>query len=194
MLLYFSFPESIWVFVMSNWKGEFWKPSPTTMAQGTCLIETTGFLPIFGHACLRSPMRVTCMMFHEQEKEMGSINHTCSLLRRRRPRSNSRLYSDVGQTLNKCSWPSDEGQEATTPAQVLFRGLSQRKTTDPPWKYFLLDLIFLVNFKMVILNGYSHWHQMKTERLKAGEDGDRGWHGWMATLIQWTGTWANSRR
>ena len=46
---------------------------------------------------------------------------------------------------------------------------------DPPWKYFLLDLIFLVNFKMAISNGYSHWHQMKTERLKAeGEEGDRG--------------------
>ena len=33
------------------------------------------------------------------------------------------------------------------------------------------------------------------ERLKAeGEEGDRGWHGWMASLIQWTWTWANSRR
>ena len=91
------------------------------------LIETTGYLPILGHACLKSPMRVTCMTFHEQEKEMGSINHNCTLLRRRRrPRSNSRLYSDVGQTL-KCSWPSDEGQEATTPTHVPFRGLFLRE-------------------------------------------------------------------
>ena len=73
--------------------------------------------------------------------------------------------------------------------------VSQRKMMDPPWKYFLLDLIFLVNFKMAISNGYSHWHQMKTERLKAeGEEGDRGWRGWMVSQIQWTGTWANSRR
>ena len=33
------------------------------------------------------------------------------------------------------------------------------------------------------------------ERLKAeGEEGDRGWEGWMASLIQWTWTWATSRR
>ena len=33
------------------------------------------------------------------------------------------------------------------------------------------------------------------ERLKAeGEEDDRGWDGWMASLIQWTWTWANSRK
>ena len=33
------------------------------------------------------------------------------------------------------------------------------------------------------------------ERLKAGGEGDdRGWDGWMASLTQWTGVWANSRR
>ena len=26
------------------------------------------------------------------------------------------------------------------------------------------------------------------------EEGDRGWDGWMAPSIQWTGTWANSER
>ena len=32
-------------------------------------------------------------------------------------------------------------------------------------------------------------------RLKAGREGeDRGWHGWMASLTQWTGVWANSGR
>ena len=32
-------------------------------------------------------------------------------------------------------------------------------------------------------------------RLRAGgEGGDRGWAGWMASLIQWTWTWANSGR
>ena len=31
------------------------------------------------------------------------------------------------------------------------------------------------------------------ERLKAGEAGDRGWDGWMASLIQWTQVWTNSR-
>ena len=33
------------------------------------------------------------------------------------------------------------------------------------------------------------------ERLDAGGDGyDRGWDGWMASLIQWTWVWANSGR
>ena len=32
------------------------------------------------------------------------------------------------------------------------------------------------------------------ERVKADEEGDRGWDVWMAPLIQWTGTWANSTR
>ena len=33
------------------------------------------------------------------------------------------------------------------------------------------------------------------ERLRAeGEEGIRGWDGWMASLMQWTWTWANSRK
>ena len=33
------------------------------------------------------------------------------------------------------------------------------------------------------------------ERLRAGgEGGDRGWDGWMTSLIQWTRVWANSER
>ena len=33
------------------------------------------------------------------------------------------------------------------------------------------------------------------ERLRAeGKGGDRGWDGWMASLIQWTQVWANSGR
>ena len=30
------------------------------------------------------------------------------------------------------------------------------------------------------------------QRLKAGEGNDRGWDGWMASLIQWTWVWVNS--
>ena len=31
------------------------------------------------------------------------------------------------------------------------------------------------------------------QRLRAGERGDRGWDGWMASLAQWIWVWANSR-
>ena len=38
---------------------------------------------------------------------------------------------------------------------------------------------------------FRPWH---SERLKAGGEGDdRGWDGWMASPIQWTQVWANSR-
>ena len=42
----------------------------------------------------------------------------------------------------------------------------------------------------------THWKRPWCwERLKAGgEKEDRGWDGWMASLIQWTRVWANSRR
>ena len=40
----------------------------------------------------------------------------------------------------------------------------------------------------------AHWKRPWCwERLKAGGEGDnRGWDGWMASLTQWTGVWANS--
>ena len=31
------------------------------------------------------------------------------------------------------------------------------------------------------------------KRLRAGEGGDRGWDGWMASQTQWTWVWVNSR-
>ena len=42
----------------------------------------------------------------------------------------------------------------------------------------------------------THWKRPWCwEGLKAGGEGDdRGWDGWMASPIQWTWVWANSRR
>ena len=40
----------------------------------------------------------------------------------------------------------------------------------------------------------THWERpWWWERLKAGEEGDRGWNGWMTSLIQWTWFGANSK-
>ena len=40
----------------------------------------------------------------------------------------------------------------------------------------------------------THW-KSPWERLRAeGEEGVRGWDGWMASLMQWAWTWANFRR
>ena len=41
----------------------------------------------------------------------------------------------------------------------------------------------------------THWEwPWCWERLRAGEEGDRGWDGWMASPTQWTQVWANSGR
>ena len=40
----------------------------------------------------------------------------------------------------------------------------------------------------------THWKRPWCwERLKAGEEDDRGWDGWMASLTRWTWVWASSR-
>ena len=42
---------------------------------------------------------------------------------------------------------------------------------------------------------YSLEKTLMLDRLRAGgEGGNRGWDSWMASLIPWTWTWANSRR
>ena len=39
----------------------------------------------------------------------------------------------------------------------------------------------------------THWERpWSWEKLKAREEGDRGWDGWIASLTQWTRVWANS--
>ena len=42
----------------------------------------------------------------------------------------------------------------------------------------------------------THWKRpWSWKRLRAGgEDGDRGWDGWLASSTQWTRVWANSSR
>ena len=41
----------------------------------------------------------------------------------------------------------------------------------------------------------THWKRSWCwERLKAEEEGDRGWDSWMASPIRWTWTWENSKK
>ena len=41
----------------------------------------------------------------------------------------------------------------------------------------------------------THWRRpWYWQKLKAGEGGDKGWDGWMASLIQWTWVCGNTRR
>ena len=50
------------------------------------------------------------------------------------------------------------------------------------------------NFGHLMWTVDSLQRTLMLETLKAGERDDRGWDGWMASPIQWTGVWANSRR
>ena len=64
---------------------------------------------------------------------------------------------------------------------------SAYKRTDPKLQYFVHLMQRAASLEKILL-----WCW---ERLKAGEDrGNRGCDCWMASLIQWTWVWANSRR
>ena len=41
---------------------------------------------------------------------------------------------------------------------------------------------------------YPLFQQTSHPYMEEGEEGVRGWDGWMVSPMQWTGTWANSRR
>ena len=59
------------------------------------------------------------------------------------------------------------------------------------WCWSWSSNILVIWFKQM-----THWkNPWCWERLRAeGEEGIRGWDGWIASLKQWTWTWANSRR
>ena len=47
---------------------------------------------------------------------------------------------------------------------------------------------------LVFLTGTWKRSQLRRRLKVAGEGNDKGWDGWMASPIQWTWVWANSRR
>ena len=63
-------------------------------------------------------------------------------------------------------------------------------------KYSLEGLMLKLNSNTLATwcKELTHWKRPWCwERLKAGQEGDRGWDGWMASLTQWTWVWVNSR-
>ena len=95
-------------------------------------------------------------------------------------------------------WPSqvflcETASSICSPPCTPFPGCSLSNlfpwTSDPCWLCFCFCFP-LLGEQLV------HWKiPWCWERLKAeGEEGNRGWDGWMASLMQWTWTWANSRR
>ena len=69
-----------------------------------------------------------------------------------------------------------------------------KSTLNIHWKDWCLGWIpiFWATWWEELTHWKRHWCW---ERLRArGEEGDRGWNGWMASLVQWTWVWANSGR
>ena len=67
-------------------------------------------------------------------------------------------------------------------------------------EYWLESLMMKLNLNTLATGRKqpTHWKRPccwgKKKKLKAeGEEGNRGWGGWMALSVQWTGTWANSK-
>ena len=77
------------------------------------------------------------------------------------------MIFDAYYTMNKPEWINQENKEYRDSTELRFSEYYAKHKG--AWnKVPAQD-------KMAISNGYSHWHQMKTERLKAkGEEGDRG--------------------
>ena len=98
-----------------------------------------------------------------------------------------------------CMWELDQ-KEGWVPKKWCFRTVVLEKILESPFKP--------VNPKgnqswiCWSFNTLATWCEEPTrwkrpwcwERLKAGEGDDRGWDGWMASLIQWTWIWTNSGR
>ena len=91
-----------------------------------------------------------------------------------------------------CTIFSEDGEKDQEPSRGSFQELGKMRDEDSPleaterthpWWY-------------VDTSPGTHWKSPWCwERLKAeGEEGTRGWDGWMASPVQWTWSWANFRR
>ena len=97
---------------------------------------------------------------------------------------------------NWCFW--------NTVLEKTLEGLLESKETNPinpkgnKSEYSLEALMLKLKHQY---SGHLMWKANSLEKLwcwewfrARGEGGNRGWHGWMALLTQWTLVWANSRR
>ena len=76
------------------------------------------------------------------------------------------------------------------------QSILEKKNTEYSLEGLMLKLKWGSNILVTWCEQLTHWKRPWCwEKLKAeGEEGDRSWDGWMASLIQCTWTWANSGR
>ena len=67
----------------------------------------------------------------------------------------------------------------------------ERSTLNIQWKNWCWS--WSSSILVIWCDEMTHWKSPWCwDRLRAEEEGVRGWKGWMASLMQWTWTWANS--
>ena len=66
---------------------------------------------------------------------------------------------------------------------------------DQPWIFTDIHWSWNSSILVIWYEQMAHWKSpWYWERSRAGEEGIRGWDGWVASLLQWTWAWVNSRR
>ena len=128
--------------------------------------------------------------------------------------ANKGLYSQDYCLLSGQVWLWElDHKEGRAPKDWCFRTVVLQKTSERPLdskeikqsilkevnsEYSLEGLMLKLKSSILVTlcEQPTHWKSPWCwERLRAeGEEGLRGWDGWMASLMQWTWTWANSRK
>ena len=90
-------------------------------------------------------------------------------------------------------WHRGLGDSAGKELACQYRRCWRKSVLNIHWKDWCLSWSF--NTLATWCEEQTHWKRPRHwERLKAGEGNDRGWDGWMGSLIQWAWVSANSER
>ena len=95
---------------------------------------------------------------------------------------------------NRCFWTVVLDKTLESPWTARRSSRSILEEINPEYSLEGLMLKLKLQYSGHLMQKLTHWKRPSCwERLKAGgEVNNRGWHGWIAPLTQWTWVWANS--
>ena len=102
-------------------------------------------------------------------------------------------YKESWTLKNWCFWASVLEQTPESPLDCRESSQSILKEISPEYSLEGLIWSWSSNTLATLCEEPTHWKRpWWWERLKAGEGDDRGWDGWMASLIPWMWVWVSS--
>ena len=108
------------------------------------------------------------------------------------------LYHEEGWVQKNWSFRTIVLEKTLLRASWTARRLNQSVLKEISPEYSLEGLMLKLRLQYpghLVRRADSSEKNLMLERLRAeGKEGNRGWDGWMALLIQWTGVWSNSGR